>query len=226
MGPGTNQDCRLCYNLCPSFNTLLDGIDDAMEGRDEAGEISTLLSRSTIGQVVDECFQCKLCESNCPYTPSHRWELDFPRLMFRANAARVAEKDMPLVDRVFGNPDRLGKVACKTPKLANWANGNAIFRAVMGKTIGIHRDRNLPEYARRASSAGLPNVRRAPRPRMAKTGRLRSSSPAASTSTRPMSARPTSRCWSKTVFPSPVRPSSAAACRRWTEATSKARAGA
>ena len=38
-------------------------------------------------QVVDECFQCKLCYVNCPYIPGqHEWALDFPRLMLRADA--------------------------------------------------------------------------------------------------------------------------------------------
>ncbi len=38
-------------------------------------------------QVVDECFQCKLCYVNCPNIPElHEWKLDFPRLMLRADA--------------------------------------------------------------------------------------------------------------------------------------------
>ena len=38
-------------------------------------------------QVVDECFQCKLCYINCPYVPGqHEWAIDFPRLMLRAEA--------------------------------------------------------------------------------------------------------------------------------------------
>ena len=141
------HDCRRCYNLCPSFNTLLDGVDEAMDGREDDGEVSTLLSRETVDAVVDHCFQCKLCVPHCPYTPPHRWEIDVPRLMLRARATRVSEEGMPLVDRVLGNPDRLGKIGCRTAKLANWANRNPAFRAVLEETVGIHRDRNLPEYA-------------------------------------------------------------------------------
>ncbi|MGH7820612.1 MAG: 4Fe-4S dicluster domain-containing protein, partial [Candidatus Binatia bacterium] len=55
------HDCRRCYNLCPSFTTLLDGIDAAMEGKDAAGEVSTLLGGETVREVVDLCYQCKLC---------------------------------------------------------------------------------------------------------------------------------------------------------------------
>ena len=38
-------------------------------------------------QVVDECYQCKLCYVKCPYVPPHQLELDF-RLMSRVDAVR------------------------------------------------------------------------------------------------------------------------------------------
>ncbi|HSD09564.1 MAG TPA: heterodisulfide reductase-related iron-sulfur binding cluster, partial [Candidatus Binatia bacterium] len=40
-----------------------------------------------------------------------------------------------------------GRLGTLSAKLANRANGNRFFRAVMEKTLGIHRDRNLPRYA-------------------------------------------------------------------------------
>jgi len=141
------HDCRRCYNLCPSFTTLLDGIDAAMEGKDAAGEVSSLLERKTVDTVVDQCFQCKLCVPHCPYTPPHRWQIDFPRLMLRSKAARAKTEGMPIVDRVLANPDGMGRLGTLSAKLANRANGNRFFRAVMEKTLGIHRDRNLPNYA-------------------------------------------------------------------------------
>ena len=75
--------CRLCFKFCTSFPTLFDFIDDH-DDQDAA--------RMTPGQqdqVVDECFQCKLCYINCPYIPGQsEWELDFPRLMMRAEQVR------------------------------------------------------------------------------------------------------------------------------------------
>ena len=46
--------CRRCFNLCPSFNTLLDGIDR------HDGHVEKVMS-SDHQQVVDECYYCKLC---------------------------------------------------------------------------------------------------------------------------------------------------------------------
>src|SRR5689334_7544746 len=39
-------------------------------------------------QVVNECFHGKICYVKYPYTPPHEWELDYPRLMLRAEAVR------------------------------------------------------------------------------------------------------------------------------------------
>lgn len=141
------HDCRRCYNLCPSFNTMLDGIDAAMEGKDAAGEVSSLLATQTVDAVVDQCFQCKLCVPHCPYTPPHRWQIDFPRLMLRSRASRATRDGMPIVDRVLADPDRMGRLGTTSARLANWANRNPLFRAVLEKTLGIHRRRNLPRYA-------------------------------------------------------------------------------
>jgi len=66
--------CRRCFNLCPSFNTLLNGIDRY------DGHVAKL-TPADHHQVVDECYYCKLCFNHCPYTPPHQFELDFPHLM-------------------------------------------------------------------------------------------------------------------------------------------------
>lgn len=66
--------CRRCFNLCPSFNTLLDRID----------EYESDVAKFTAAdhhRVVDECYYCKLCFNHCPYTPPHQYGIDFPLLM-------------------------------------------------------------------------------------------------------------------------------------------------
>ncbi len=76
--------CRLCVNLCSSFPTLFELID-RHDDQDAAK-----LTKAEQDQVVDECFQCKLCYLNCPYVPGQsEWNLDFPRLMLRADAMRT-----------------------------------------------------------------------------------------------------------------------------------------
>ncbi len=137
--------CRRCYNLCPSFNTLLDTIDEQHDGE-------ATLSLAEGRHVVDLCFSCQLCYPHCPYTPPHRWAVDFPRLMLDARIARAEAEGVGLRERFLGSPERLGAIASRMPALANWANRNPVFRWIGERWLGIDRRRRLPEYAHRFSS--------------------------------------------------------------------------
>ena len=77
--------CRRCFNLCPSFNTLLDGIDR------HDGHVEKVMSAEH-ERVVDECYYCKLCYNHCPYTPPHQYALDFPKLMVLWKQRYAAER--------------------------------------------------------------------------------------------------------------------------------------
>ena len=116
-------------------------------------------------QVVDECFQCKLCYVNCPYTPElHEWAIDFPRLMLRSDAMRHATKQVSLrgrvTDSVMGHTDLLGKLATKTAPLANrmlGAKSGSLVRKVMEKATGVSSVRLLPPYARQRFTTWFKN---------------------------------------------------------------------
>ena len=133
--------CRRCYNLCPSFTTLLDLVDDQHDGEAQ-------LTPDENRKVVDLCFSCKLCYPHCPYTPPHRWSVDFPRLMQQAKTARAAAEGIPLRERLLGNPERLGRLASRMPGLANWATRNRALRLLAERWLGIDRRRTLPRYSR------------------------------------------------------------------------------
>ena len=76
--------CRMCFKYCDSFPILFKAIDDDCDGD------VTLLTTEHTELVVDSCFQCKLCEVQCPYTPTdnHEFQLDFPKLVHRYVADR------------------------------------------------------------------------------------------------------------------------------------------
>jgi Fe-S oxidoreductase len=133
------HQCRLCWNLCPSFSELFKFIDDK---HNEVGG----LTRFELNRVTDLCYQCKLCFVRCPYTPPHQWDVDFPRMLLRDKAIRVKKEGPKIEDRILGNPDRAGKTGCSMAPLANWVNHNSLARQVMAATMGIHENRNLPEF--------------------------------------------------------------------------------
>ena len=146
--------CRLCFEFCTSFPTLFEMIDKHDD--QDAGR----LTPAQQDQVVDECFQCKLCHINCPYTPElHEWNLDFPRLMLRSDAMQHANgikstRDK-LTTQMMGRTDLLGTLATSTGPIANKivnAEPGSGIRKVVAKVTGVSPVRLLPPYARQRFS--------------------------------------------------------------------------
>jgi Fe-S oxidoreductase len=132
--------CRMCFKYCDSFPTLFSLLDRKYEGDVHR------LGRADVEAVMDACFQCKLCEVQCPYTPrdKHEFQLDFPKLVHRWRAVRGKPR---LRQRVLGDPDRAGRMARASLGLANAANRARPLRILMEKTLGVHRDKLLPDFA-------------------------------------------------------------------------------
>lgn len=133
--------CRLCFNLCPSFPELFNAVDR------HGGSVRALSAAET-ERVIDTCYQCKLCYVKCPYTPDdgHSFQLDFPRLMLRANAVRRKQTGIPLRSKVLSRPELVGRVGGMTPGIANWANKQPMLRVALEAVLGLHRDKILPEF--------------------------------------------------------------------------------
>jgi len=134
--------CRRCLPLCPSFNTLFRRLDhEQVDGEAEK------LSAGDLRLVGEECYQCKLCYNHCPYTPPHRWAIDFPRLMLRQKVVQSRREGVSFQDRVLGRTDLIGRFACKAASLVNLLNRVRWSRRLVEACLGIHRDWPLPEYA-------------------------------------------------------------------------------
>jgi glycerol-3-phosphate dehydrogenase subunit C len=137
--------CRRCFNLCDSFPTLFDLIDES-----PSGEIDGLDPKTDYKPVVDACTLCDMCfMTKCPYVPPHEWALDVPHLMLRARAVEHRKGKTRLADAELAKTDRNGKLASFLSPLANWAtdSGNGLTRTVMEKTAGIDREAWLPPFA-------------------------------------------------------------------------------
>ncbi len=135
--------CRMCFKYCDSFPSLFKFIDDNHDGD------VTALTETETAVVMDQCFQCKLCEVQCPYTPrdNHEFQLDFPKLVHRYAAQQTKKSGMSLRDRVLGDPNSVGRLARKSLGLANVMNRVSVHRWFLEKLLGIHRDKQLPDFA-------------------------------------------------------------------------------
>jgi Fe-S oxidoreductase len=136
--------CRRCVNLCQSFPTLFDLVDES-----RTGELDSV-AKADYGKVVDQCYLCDVCYmTKCPYVPPHPWNVDFPHLMLRAKAVKFRKEGAPFRDRLLTGTDRLGKLA-SIPVVAqtvNWANRTPATRGMMEKVLGVAREAALPSYA-------------------------------------------------------------------------------
>ena len=119
--------CRMCFKFCDSFANLFRWLDQRHDGD------ARRLTADEAERVLGSCFQCKLCEVQCPYTPrdKHPFQLDFPRLVHRAMAVRAREKGLTRQQRFLGDPDRSGRLARASLGLANRMNRFAPQRLVL-----------------------------------------------------------------------------------------------
>jgi len=128
--------CRRCFNLCPSFNTLLDRIDDYDSDTSQ-------FTAQNFEQVEKECYYCKLCYNHCPYSPPHDYEIDFPRLMAAWKKQRVAEGGATWRDKLLVNTDFIGQLGSLTAPMTNWALKTPWIRGLVERIVGIHKDRRI-----------------------------------------------------------------------------------
>jgi len=135
------NSCRLCFNLCPGFPKLIESFD-----QDEVDADPDKLTKAQVWEFVDLCYNCKLCFIKCPYTPPHKFLIDIPKLVMRARAVEAKNSGVELRDRILSSPDEIGPVASRLAPLVNFANQNRANRVLMEKTVGVHRDKILPNF--------------------------------------------------------------------------------
>ena len=134
--------CRLCFKFCDTFPSLF-ALIDARDGNVRA------VGPAQAERALDTCFQCKLCDVNCPYTvrDGHAYQLDFPKLVHRQRAVRARARRPSLRERVLADPDGTGRMARASFGLANLMNRFRPHRWLLEKVLGIHRDKRLPSFA-------------------------------------------------------------------------------
>ena len=135
--------CRRCVSLCTSFPTLFDLVDESPTMEVDG------VKKEDYWKVVDQCYLCDLCfMTKCPYVPPHEWNLDFPHLMLRAKAVKFKKGETRFRDKLLSSTDALGKLATipVVVQTVNALNRNGAARKLMDSMLGIHHERQLPEY--------------------------------------------------------------------------------
>jgi glycerol-3-phosphate dehydrogenase subunit C len=154
------RDCRACVERCAVFPTLF-GLLDAVPQHDPG-----LLTPAEQDAVVDECYHCNRCTSDCPYTPDrHSVAIDMPRLVLRAAAMRMANGQRSIldqlvagprtrlagIDRLSGRPERSSRASGTLAALVDRFGGHRLGEWVAAPT---RRERFSTWFARRESQVG------------------------------------------------------------------------
>jgi len=135
--------CRRCFNLCNSFPTLFDLIDESKTGELDA------VDKSAYQQVVDQCYLCDMCYmTKCPYVPPHPWNVDFPHLMLRAKAVKHRSGGTRWRDQVLSSTDLVGSIAGVpvVAEVVNAVNRSSLGRKVLDAALGVHPEAPVPPY--------------------------------------------------------------------------------
>jgi Fe-S oxidoreductase len=150
--------CRRCFNLCHSFPTLFDAVDES-----ESMELDTV-PKEVYWDVVDHCYLCDMCYmTKCPYVPPHEWNIDFPHLMLRAKASRFRKQGASRRDRLLAATDRVGRFAGipVVTQVVNASNRSKLGRKLLESTVGVHRDAPVPQYHSKSARKRLKLLRAA-----------------------------------------------------------------
>jgi FAD/FMN-containing dehydrogenase/Fe-S oxidoreductase len=122
------------------------------------GELpADVLTGKPFKEVMDSCFNCKLCLTECPS------QVDIPGLAIAARKEFVEEHGMPLRNWVLGHADQVGKIMGGLPGLATVANhaiGNPLERRARESVGKIAGKLDLPRF-RRSFATGDEGSRRA-----------------------------------------------------------------
>jgi len=155
--------CGTCRDYCPVGSTTL---REPHTARAKSvlllemirGELPPdVLTGKPFKEVMDSCFNCKLCLTECPS------QVDIPGLAIAARNEFVESHGLPLRNWVLGHAEKVGSVMGSAPLLASIANhaiGNPLERAAresMGKIAGRL---DLPQF-RRSFPTGDEGSRRA-----------------------------------------------------------------
>ncbi len=149
--------CNVCTSACP-----VAAVTDLFPGPKYVGPQAQRFRRA--GQPspdasVDYCSGCRVCNTVCPTG------VRIAELNARARARIVADRGMPLRNRLLGRAELLGMVGTPVAPVANWTLQNPLLRWAIERTIGVDRRAPLPPFAGRTFRGAF--RRRRDRPRAA-----------------------------------------------------------
>ncbi|MBP9901608.1 MAG: 4Fe-4S dicluster domain-containing protein, partial [Verrucomicrobia bacterium] len=136
--------------MCPTF--VATG-EESMSTRGRANAIRAALELRGLGRadplgseeleaVLSNCLSCKACTNECPSN------VNLALLKAELQWARIRRDGLSLRERLFSSVDRLGRLGCKLPGIANQLLESQALRRLLAGATGIAPERLLPRYTK------------------------------------------------------------------------------
>ncbi len=140
--------CGTCWSYCPMALELREEVATA---RSKANllrhiisgqmDVSYLLDEN-FKRVMDMCYNCKLCLTECPTN------VDIPRLAIEARTYYVEHKGQSLQNKVLENAHLNSKLNSLFSPVSNFVLKIPVTRTLMEATVGIDSRREFPVFTR------------------------------------------------------------------------------
>ncbi len=106
------------------------------------------LTETPLKEVMDSCFNCKMCLSECPS------QVDIPGLAIAARKEFVETHGMPARNWILGHADKVATVAGLAPAAVNLVVGTPLERAAREKVGKVAGKLDLPRFRRPFATGG------------------------------------------------------------------------
>lgn len=100
------------------------------------------LASEELDAALSNCLSCKACTHECPSN------VNMALLKAELQWARIRQAGLSLGQRLFSSADRLGRLGCAMPRLANAMVEGFALRKLLARLTGISAERPLPKYTR------------------------------------------------------------------------------
>jgi FAD/FMN-containing dehydrogenase/Fe-S oxidoreductase len=135
--------------MCPTF--IATG-EEIMSTRGRANAIRAVLELRGAGgdplhapeleAALSNCLGCKACTRECPSN------VNMTLLKAELQHARIRRDGLSLRERLLSSVDRLGRMGCAMPGMANAMLSSPTVRNVLARVLGLAAERPLPLYTK------------------------------------------------------------------------------
>ena len=145
---GSGTCLKLTPTMCPTYIATGEeimstrGRANIIRAALERREIPDPLASAELDAALGNCLSCRACVTECPSN------VNMPLLKAEMLHARIQRDGLTLSNRVLSSVDRIGRLGCVVPGIANVILRSGLFRGTVGRLLGLAPERPLPAFAK------------------------------------------------------------------------------